>query len=336
MKDMFQNIGMGLSGFGAGYQDPSFGPRLIEARRKEEAEKENAKILGNILSEQSIPAYARAGGVEPQSPEQIRRTKLMQLGQLGTPEALRAMVQLGDPEQIRQREMKQRAMGTLAPMIAQKYGISPEQASSLLMGGVEPSALGTLFAKPERKIIEQDGIQYYTDTGQPVIASPVKPLGSKELKEVTIPGLDIVEGAIPTKDDAKTIKNIKQAKTQIEGLVADYENLVKEYGYEPSYTKGGKLIRQKKAQIDLQAKNLEELGALQEADRAILGDMLGDPTGLTNPYNAQDIALTQIQDYKKYINDRYNTALSTRGYQESDAGITPQKALEELRKRGAL
>jgi hypothetical protein len=40
---------------------------------------------------------------------------------------------------------------------------------------------------------------------------------------------------------------------------------------------------------------------------------MGDPVN-ANPWNAQETALAQIQDYKGYLRDRYKTALSTRGY----------------------
>jgi hypothetical protein len=306
-----------LEAFSRGYNNPLY-KEEEEKRRRDEAD---TRTLGNILSQQSIPAYARKGGVYEETPEQILQTQRLQLGQLGTPEAIKVLGNLSpltqDPVAARNAALKQKALGALSPLLSSKYGIPPEQVNTMLQGGVTPSVLGSLIDKPkERRIIAQDGIQYYTDTGEPVIDKPVTPVGGlspKELKEISVPGLQIMPDATPTKDDAKKIKTIKQARTQIDKLVGQYEALVTKHGWEPSPSKAGKLIRQKKAQIDLQAKNLEELGALQEADRAILGDMLGDPVN-ANPWNAQETALAQIQDYKGYLRDRYKTALSTRGY----------------------
>lgn len=147
--------------------------------------------------------------------------------------------------------------------------------------------------------------------------------------DARVQGFDIAPGATPTKDDAKIVKSVVQAKKQLDTLVSDYEGLVEKYGWTTSRNTGGKLIDQKKAQIDLQAKNLEDLGALQEADRAILSDMLGSPVN-GNPLNAKDISMTQIKDYKKYLEDRLNSTLETRGYiakspsAKAARGVDPQ------------
>jgi hypothetical protein len=59
-----------------------------------EARLADRQALGRIVSEQTIPAFARAGGAEPDSPENIRRAQMAQLAELGTPEALKVLGQI--------------------------------------------------------------------------------------------------------------------------------------------------------------------------------------------------------------------------------------------------
>lgn len=75
--------------------------------------------LGRILSGQTIPAFARPGGAEPDSPENIRRAQMAQLAELGTPEALTTL-------------------GTLSPLTRQ-----PEELPSNIR------TLGHLLENPE-------------------------------------------------------------------------------------------------------------------------------------------------------------------------------------------
>lgn len=84
------------AGFGRGVQAlGSFG--LSELQRQQTRRKrEELQQLGNILSGQSIPAFARPGGAEPLTPEAFRQTQQAQLGRLGTPEAIQALTAL-DP-----------------------------------------------------------------------------------------------------------------------------------------------------------------------------------------------------------------------------------------------
>jgi len=59
--------------------------------RKRQRELEERQQLGRILAGSTIPEFARAGGAEPQAPQQIRQAQLSQLGELGTPASLEAL-----------------------------------------------------------------------------------------------------------------------------------------------------------------------------------------------------------------------------------------------------
>jgi len=74
MTNFLSNLGYGLSAVAAGMSDPA----MVYKQRQE-------RDLGRILSEQTIPEFARAGGAEPDSPENIRKMQLAQIANLGTP-----------------------------------------------------------------------------------------------------------------------------------------------------------------------------------------------------------------------------------------------------------
>lgn len=95
--------------------------------------KENAQELGNILAEQSIPAYARKGGVYEQTPEEIRATQLKQLAALGTPEALAI---LGKIAPIAQQTADLGATGELAKRVmAENPGMTFTDALGQVQSG---------------------------------------------------------------------------------------------------------------------------------------------------------------------------------------------------------
>ena len=60
MGNILSKIGAGLSGFGAGIQDPSFAIKQAEEKRKQQ----ELQQLLPILSGQSIPQFLRPGGAE--------------------------------------------------------------------------------------------------------------------------------------------------------------------------------------------------------------------------------------------------------------------------------
>jgi hypothetical protein len=100
VANILSGIRGGLEAFSRGYNNPLY-KEEEEKRRRDEAD---TRTLGNILSQQSIPAYARKGGVYEETPEQILQTQRLQLGQLGTPEAIKVLGNLSPLTQERRWE----------------------------------------------------------------------------------------------------------------------------------------------------------------------------------------------------------------------------------------
>ena len=91
LSDLASGFGRGIAALG------TLGTSEYARSRgeRERAEKQQRiKDILPILSGQSIPAFARAGGAEGVTPEQRRQTQLLQLGALGTPEANKLLTEV--------------------------------------------------------------------------------------------------------------------------------------------------------------------------------------------------------------------------------------------------
>lgn len=101
MSTTLSKLAAAFSGFGAGVQDPSAGLRMLQQqqqlRQQEELQNRQLQERQNalrVLSQQSIPEFARAGGAMPMTPEQIRQTQAKQLLAQATPAAQEVLTQL--------------------------------------------------------------------------------------------------------------------------------------------------------------------------------------------------------------------------------------------------
>ncbi len=288
-------LSMGLSAFGNTLQQ--------EKDRQREAEKQATQDRMAALKDLiSLKTQQEELGLRMQAASLQRRAQQDALDQRNAEKK--------DAEQRRAE-----IMNSGDPNLIKAYNMFGDAAAqSYYMDTLKPQ---------ERKTVQVDGVPYYVDNGQPVIPmtngnAPIKP-------DAIVSGLGVVDGARPTADDAKVMKSAKQAYTQLQTLLPEYQNLVSEYGSEIKGSGGANKIEQKQAQIALQVKNLEDLGALQEQDRQIINDMMVSPVkegilSAINPLRGLPFvgdkakATAGAEDFAKYLDDRYQTALKTRGY----------------------
>lgn len=139
-----------------------------------------------------------------------------------------------------------------------------------------------------------------------------------------IPGFKVAPGFNPSADDAKTLKTVATAKRNIDGLVEEYTALIEEEGSASIISPINRSRMQRlEAQIAVNAKELEKLGALAGPDVEVLRDMFPSATGwVTNPFTTKQKALIGMKDYKKYVNDRVVNEARQRGYEVEGSGLT--------------
>lgn len=176
----------------------------------------------------------------------------------------------------------------------------------------------------------------------------------KAMRESKRPLFEPVENFTPTPADVKKMSDLTVSHKMLSGLVTDYKNAIKKMEGE-----GGEIAGTKKAQeleriggkINMQVKNLEELGALQEPDiramKAMLGSAVVSFGDLTNPVGAftqvkagKKIASKSMDEFKSYIDNVLVNNAETRGFRLNESKFnfnnerpTPEQIRQELKSR---
>lgn len=134
-----------------------------------------------------------------------------------------------------------------------------------------------------------------------------------------VPGLEKVEGATPTEDDAKKVKVTMDAANRMKPLIAQLRALHNVHGTELVGSAANEM-EQIMTAIKLEAKTIAELGALSGPDLALMNQLSGiDPTSLKA--NAKALfgldntksALTQLE---RWIDTSVDAKKKTYGYRD--------------------
>jgi len=159
---------------------------------------------------------------------------------------------------------------------------------------------------------------------------------AKDLQAVKIPGVEIQPGYTPTADDAKKTKVALASYNKLVGeggLLERYGKAIDKYGSEMGGA-GATDLAGLKTDINLELKNVNELGALAGPDQQILNDQLYDLTstganargGLLLPLtygmasSPRDLANQSVDRLKATIKNNVNAGLSVSGYQPLNPG----------------
>ena len=299
----------------------------------------NRQELGRILSGQTIPAFARAGGAQPDSPENIRRAQLAQMAELGTPQAMAALGKLSplaqDPQAAAEAQAKKQALGQLAPLVAKQYNISTDAALTMLSGGVTTDTLGKL-QQPAQDLVQvydaASGQMKFIPKSQAAgsfASSPVKPNlpddivkfeYEQNLKE-TNPALyetyqkSMGGGKLDPKDEAAIEKDLRKEYTT---LNQDFRDITSSYKKirAASPTAAGDL-----SLVFGFMKMLDPGSVVREGEFANAQNAAGVPERIKNSYNrvlegtrlgteqrtdfmtqAENIYKTQVDTARKYSN----------------------------------
>ena len=129
INDILGGIGRGVMAVGSGGISEMW-------RGENERANEQRQQLANILAGQTIPAFARAGGAEPSSPQQIEQAQLAQLAQLNSPEALKIIASKSPLTQTAASPLS--TIGKIQADI-QAGRISPEIGNAMLQKEIAPS-----------------------------------------------------------------------------------------------------------------------------------------------------------------------------------------------------
>jgi hypothetical protein len=257
--------------------------------------KEQAALLGAALRGQQ-----NVGSVLAAHP------LLAQLGQ--------SMLQRGDKGQ-----------GMLAEAGQQKYG-------SRLQKAIEDRKLQSQLEAEKRErqfTLYRDGIQNReAEKRARIMALQESSRNERERQEkvadeqrkASVPGLEIVEGANPTPDDAKKMKSALQSQRNIESEAKVLEDIYRKKGTE---LVGEKARRMEQALVamQLEAKNVAELGALSGPDQLLMEKLASmDPTSLKANIKGlfgTDDTMEALAQFRSWAKNRVESGKQTFGYRDA-------------------
>lgn len=132
-------------------------------------------------------------------------------------------------------------------------------------------------------------------------------------RETTIPGLSIAEGAKPTRDDAKEMKNSVERAAQIRSSLSQLQSLVDKKGseiYGPSADQMSQLVTDAR----LNAKELYKLGVLTGPDMTLLSAVIPDPTSIGSALTRKSTLVENLNKAQAIIADKVAQTAKARGY----------------------
>ena len=159
-----------------------------------------------------------------------------------------------------------------------------------------------------------------------------------------IEGLDIAEGARPSVQDAKVVKEIAEAHKNISELMAQRRALVEKDATPMAGSEAAIQLDQNTSQLALKIKALEQTGALDKGSVDVMMNAIGDPVirgidDFTAPFSGAAKSVTKYRGGKKlqdemlssgqkYIDNTLKSAVEARGYKFKTPPKPTQSAVQ--------
>lgn len=191
-----------------------------------------------------------------------------------------------------------------------------------------------LGAGPQNPLViitGQDGSQYFVDPRNP--RAPAQPIVDQEgapvlktqpgEKGTNIAGLQKIPGADPTTEDAKKVKQSMAAANRMKNYVSELRDLHSKYGTEYGGQVGNRMEQLTK-QIQIEGKNIAELGALSGPDMGLMTSLVqADPGSFGSNVKAlfgSDNTQNALTGLEKWVDDTLAGNKSAYGYQDATQG----------------
>lgn len=162
---------------------------------------------------------------------------------------------------------------------------------------------------------------------------------AKSLAEVTPPGFKIVDGVVPSADDAKKMKSLNEAQINLSRLMDELGAIYDKMGGATPVGVDADLARQKYEQAKIQIKELEQLGAIQAPDIPIIEGMMPNPSSPIE-YGKEQIGIKstkpRIDAFKNELQNRVNVRAKVFGYEVMpDQSAKPAQPAQPTQPAGA-
>lgn len=164
----------------------------------------------------------------------------------------------------------------------------------------------------------------------PTKQGPVGGITMGDPQASLVEGFEFVDGARPTAQDAKVVKDLSQAQNTLEPLFAERRKILEKNPNPVVGSADAQLLEQNSNALALVVKNLEQTGALDKGSMDVILGMMGDPIvrgikDFTSPFSGISESVAKVrggkdlQDQlltgaKTALDDKLRSAAQARGY----------------------
>lgn len=156
---------------------------------------------------------------------------------------------------------------------------------------------------------------------------------AQQERGTVVPGLEVDDGAAPTAEDAKKVKASQASLQRMRAYAQELGELHKLKGTE-LWGDAATRMEQLETQLQLEGKNIGELGALSGPDLGLMQSIIGtQPSSLKQnlkSFVGMDNTPAALKGLEKWAGDQEEAVMKSYGYRK------PRSAKETLTKRTAL
>lgn len=169
----------------------------------------------------------------------------------------------------------------------------------------------------------------------------------KGAKGVDVFGYEILDGAQPTDQDAKKVKQFSSGMQSANVAIDRIKDMVKKYGVRSlPFSEGRSMLSGAANQLVISAKEAANLGALAGPDMEIVLGMIGDPAGAKAAALGDEAYLRVLDTAQRLMNEKHSAEVRAYGFapktafkssgSTQKAGPDKQAVINEMRRRGLV
>lgn len=262
-----------------------------------------------------IAQLLQNSGVTTSTP--LANTLLQVAGITGNPNLL---VQAADVDRSQAlTDFRNRALAGLTSGAPE--GIDPVIQAMLISGDPGQARLASNLLQEQRRSQDlQNQSQVRLQQEQQRIEAEERGEQRKQrenLRRVKVPGFTIQEGIIPSQDDAKKLKTANASAKNIASFVKEMNDIISKSSVQerlkPGKTK--RRLKQLFTKLQLQAKNIEELGVLAGPDLDLINSLQVDPTSIANQRFSSEDLVDLNQQIVEFANQQTDNIAGSAGFQ---------------------
>lgn len=337
-------VGAGLAGFGA----------LLAGRDPQAATQSvlntSQQMQQNALRAKALESQATLGALRNISQERMRKEQMQN-----------ALDRIAEQNKFKQEEFdrrfplesaeKARRAGIVAQSQQDLAKIRGDLQSQLAERGYEFKGTESAADRALREKLETEKLKQARDLKEKELGikqQSVSQKGSgKGAKGVDVFGYEILDGAQPTDQDAKKVKQFSSGMQSANVAIDRIKDMVKKYGVRSlPFSEGRSMLSGATNQLVISAKEAANLGALAGPDMEIVLGMIGDPAGAKAAALGDEAYLRVIDTAQRLMNEKHAAEVRAYGFapktafkssgSTQKAGPDKQAVINEMRRRGLV